>query len=129
MTHTRFVPGTMLGSIATGAAALLLAFAAVAAPPAKAPPLPGDSVYQLPLKLTDQQARTFDKGEAEARDAALAASRKTMRINSLEIEEVTVADGRIVPYRLRERIRAEGPTAGGDIADRQHLGEDGHVSI
>jgi protein SCO1/2 len=43
-----------------GASACLLATAALAAPPAKAPPLPGDSVYQLPLQLTDQQARTFD---------------------------------------------------------------------
>ena len=76
-----------------------------------------------------QQARVFGKTEIEARDAALAATKKTMRINSIEIEEVAVVDGRIVPHRLRERIRAEGPTAGGDIADRQHLGEDGHVSI
>ena len=43
-----------------GTTALLLAMAAFAAPPAKAPPLPGDSVYQLPLQLTDQQARSFD---------------------------------------------------------------------
>jgi len=42
-----------------GAAALLMC-AAIAAPPAKAPPLPTDSVYQLPVQLTDQQARSFD---------------------------------------------------------------------
>lgn len=29
---------------------------------AKMPPLPGDSVYQLPLRLTDQDARSFDWG-------------------------------------------------------------------
>ena len=74
-----------------------------------------------------QQARVFLKEEAEARDAAMAASKKTMRINSLEIETVTLKDGQIVPDRIRERIRAEGPTA--PRFDRQHLDRDGHVSI
>ena len=74
-----------------------------------------------------QQARVFLKEEAEARDAAIAASKKTMRINSLEIETVTLKDGQIVPDRIRERIRAEGPTA--PRFDRQHLDRDGHVSI
>jgi hypothetical protein len=78
-------------------------------------------------------ARIFGKDEAEARDAALAATKKTLRVISLEIETVNVVDGKIVPDRLRERIRAEGPTApltlNGQQYDRQHLGEDGHVSI
>lgn len=74
-----------------------------------------------------QQARVFLKEEAEARDAAIAATKKTMRINSLEIETVTLKDGAIVPDRIRERIRAEGPTA--PRFDRQHLDKDGHVSI
>ncbi len=74
-----------------------------------------------------QQARVFLKEEAEARDAAIAATKKTMRINSLEIETVTLKDGQIVPDRIRERIRAEGPTA--PRFDRQHLDRDGHVSI
>ena len=74
-----------------------------------------------------QQARVFLKEEAEARDAAIAASKKTMRINSLEIETVTLKDGAIVPDRIRERIRAEGPTA--PRFERQHLDKDGHVSI
>lgn len=47
-------------TLAAGAVALLMGAAAIAAPPAKAPALPDDSVYQLPLQLTDQQARTFD---------------------------------------------------------------------
>lgn len=80
-----------------------------------------------------QSARVFSKDEADARDAALAASKATGRIVSLEIEEVSQEDGRIVPKRLRERIRAAGPTAplqlNGAPYDRQHLGEDGHVSI
>jgi hypothetical protein len=74
-----------------------------------------------------QQSRVFLKEEAEARDAAIAATKKTMRINSLEIETVTLRDGVIYPDRIRERIRAEGPTA--PRMDRQHLDEDGHVSI
>ena len=74
-----------------------------------------------------QKARVFLKEEAEARDAAIAATKKTMRINSLEIETVTLRDGAITPDRTRERIRAEGPTA--PRMDRQHLDKDGHVSI
>jgi hypothetical protein len=80
-----------------------------------------------------QSARIFGKDEAAERDAALAASKATGRIISLEAEEVNVVDGQLVPKRLRERIRAAGPTApltlNGEIYDRQHLGEDGHVSI
>ena len=74
-----------------------------------------------------QQARVFLKEEAEARDTALEASKKTMRINSLEIETVQLRDGTITPDRIRERIRAAGPTA--PRFDRQHLGQDDHVSI
>jgi hypothetical protein len=74
-----------------------------------------------------QQARVFLKEEAEARDAAIAATKKTMRINSLEIETVTLRDGAIHPDRIRERIRAAGPTA--PRFERQHLDRDGHVSI
>ena len=43
------------------------------------------------------------------------------------IETVTLKDGVIHPDRIRERIRAEGPTA--PRFERQHLDEDGHVSI
>ena len=80
-----------------------------------------------------QAARLFSKEEVAERDAAVIATKGTGRILSLEIEEVTQDGGRIIPKRLRERIRAAGPTApltlNGEIYDRQHLGEDGHVSI
>jgi hypothetical protein len=82
-----------------------------------------DGLWQEEL----QNARVFLKEEAEARDAAIAATKKTMRINSLEIETVTLREGVIYPDRIRERIRAEGPTA--PRFDRQHLDKDGHVSI
>ncbi|ODT74754.1 MAG: hypothetical protein ABS76_36115 [Pelagibacterium sp. SCN 64-44] len=80
-----------------------------------------------------QAARLFSKEEAAERDAALVASKATGRIVSLEVEEVEQVDGQIRPKRLRERIRAAGPTAplslNGRAFERQHLGEDGHVSI
>ena len=74
-----------------------------------------------------QLARIFRPEEADARDAAIAASKSTLRVVGIEIEKVTLSDGRILPDRLRERIRAQGPTA--PAMDRQHLDEDGHVSI
>jgi len=74
-----------------------------------------------------QNARVFGPDEVEARDAAIAATKKTLRILSLETEKVSLVDGVVTPERLRERIRAKGPTA--PVFDRQHLSEDGHVSI
>ena len=74
-----------------------------------------------------QQARVFLKEEDEVREAALAATKLTGRVISLESETVTLREGVIHPDRIRERIRAEGPTA--PRFDRQHLDEDGHVSI
>jgi hypothetical protein len=80
-----------------------------------------------------QSARLFSKDEKAELDGALAATKAGGRVISLEIEEVEQVDGVIVPKRLRERIRAAGPTAplslNGQAYDRQHLGEDGHVSI
>ena len=74
-----------------------------------------------------QHARTFGPDQAAERDEAIAKTKKTLRILSLEIETVTVKNGTLVPDRLRERIRAEGATT--QDAALQHLDEDGHVSI
>ncbi len=49
-------PGTFLASL------LLAVAGSLAAAPAKAPPLPADSVYQLPLRLTDQHGKGWDWG-------------------------------------------------------------------
>lgn len=80
-----------------------------------------------------QVARLFSKEEKAELESALAATKAGGRIISLEIEEVEQVEGQIVPKRLRERIRAAGPTAplslNGQAYERQHLGEDGHVSI
>jgi hypothetical protein len=74
-----------------------------------------------------QQARLFGPGEEAERDEALARTKKTLRILSLEVEKVVVQGGKIMPERLRERIRSTGSTI--PVLDRQHLDEDGHVSI
>lgn len=74
-----------------------------------------------------QEARVFATDEADALDAALAATKATGRVISLETEDVTLVDGAIHPHRIRERIRAEGPTA--PRFPRQYLDEDSHVSI
>lgn len=74
-----------------------------------------------------QASRLFSPEDKDAREAAIAATKVTGRICSLEIETATLRDGLIYPDRIRERIRAEGPTA--PRFERQHLGEDDHVSI
>lgn len=96
----------------------------------------GATVYLAPndVWVEDlQSARLFAKDETVARDAAIAATKATGRIISLEIEEVEQVEGTVVPKRLRERIRAAGPSApltlNGQAYDRQHLDKDGHVSI
>jgi len=92
--------------------------------------LSGATVYLAPSGEwveSLQAARLFGPNEAAARDEAIALTKATLRILSLEIEKVAVVDGRIVPERLRERIRSLGSTA--PVLDRQHLDRDGHVSI
>ena len=80
-----------------------------------------------------EAARLFGKDEVEQRDAAVAATKATGRIVSVEVETVSVVDGQVVPDRMREKIRSQGPTTinvvDGARFDRQHLDEDGHVSI
>ena len=92
--------------------------------------LSGATVYLDPQGAWVEQidsARLFLPEATEARDAALAATKRTGRVVSLEIETVKLIDGKVVADRLRERIRATGSTA--PAFDRQHLDEDGHVSI
>ena len=80
-----------------------------------------------------QAARLFSKEDKAELDSAIVATKATGRVISVEAEEVEQVEGKLVPKRLRERIRAAGPTApltlNGQAYDRQHLGEDGHVSI
>ncbi|WP_127143294.1 DUF2849 domain-containing protein [Pelagibacterium montanilacus] len=74
-----------------------------------------------------QGARQFDKDDAHALEAARVAASSTGRLISLEVEDVVLEDGALVPARTRARIRAGGPTA--PRFERQHLAEDEHVSI
>lgn len=74
------------------------------------------------------QARLFGPHDLAARDAVIERSKQTGRLISLEVEVVEVVDGHVVAQRLRERIRAAGPTAPYGPG-RQQLGEDGHVSL
>lgn len=74
-----------------------------------------------------QKARLFGPEDKDAREAAIAASQATGRIVGIEVEKISIIDGRIVPDRMREKIRAGGPTA--PAAEKQHLREGDHVSI
>jgi hypothetical protein len=90
----------------------------------------GATVYLAPNGEWQEElqlARVFGADDAAARDDAIAKTKATMRILSLEVENVAMSGGRIVPQRLRERIRATGSTA--PVFERQHLDKDGHVSI
>lgn len=73
------------------------------------------------------RARVFSETETEQRDAILAQGKATGRLVSLETEQVSVVDGKVVAQRLRERIRAEGPTA--PRMGPQELEEGDHVSL
>ena len=73
------------------------------------------------------QASVFGPEESERRDEVLAKAKATGRLVSLEVEQVSVEGGRVVAQRLRERIRAEGPTA--PRMKPQMLEEGDHVSV
>lgn len=73
------------------------------------------------------QARVFTDGEGEELEEALKKARANGRLVSVESEKVSVEDGRVIAQRLRERIRAEGPTA--PRHEPQHLQEGDHVSL
>lgn len=73
------------------------------------------------------RARLFGADEGEARDALIARAQATGRLVSIETEQVAVEDGKVIAQRLRERIRAEGPTA--PRMKPQELEEGDHVSL
>ena len=60
-------------------------------------------------------------------DAVIAAAGATTRLVSIAVEKVQVKAGRVVAHRLRERIRAEGPTSPRHVL--QPLREGDHVSL
>lgn len=74
------------------------------------------------------RARLFGPDERDVRDRILAAAKANGRLVSVDVEKVSVDDGRPVGERLRSRIRADGATAPyGPL--RQKLGEGDNVSL
>lgn len=57
------------------------------------------------------QARLFGPDDVAERDALIEKARASGRIVGVEIEKVSTENGTVIPNRLRERIRANGPTA------------------
>lgn len=86
--------------------------------------LAADGRWQMDI----DKARLFAADEQEELDAIIAATKATGRLVSVETEKAELVDGKIVAQRLRERIRAEGPTAPYG-PERQDLGEVDHVSL
>jgi len=73
------------------------------------------------------RARVFGPDEADERDHLIDKARADHRLIGIEIERAAQADGKVVAERLRERIRAEGPTS--PRQSPQTLSEDDHVSL
>ncbi|MCB1516353.1 MAG: DUF2849 domain-containing protein [Hyphomicrobiaceae bacterium] len=73
------------------------------------------------------RARIFAEADAQELDAVIAAAGATTRLVSIAVEKVQVKAGRVVAHRLRERIRAEGPTSPRHVL--QPLREGDHVSL
>ena len=57
------------------------------------------------------QARVFTKEEAQLRDETIRRGDASGRLISVAWERVEVTGGRVLAKRLRERIRAGGPTS------------------
>jgi len=75
-----------------------------------------------------QQARLYGADEQEAADVAMDTASQNTRLVSLEAIAVEVSEtGTVWANRLREQIRANGPTVGG--FDRQSLEGADHVSL
>ena len=85
--------------------------------------LSADGTWQMSLDT----ARVFGADDTEARDAEIERGKTSGRLVGIVTETVSVVDGRPVPARLRERIRAEGTTAP-NAHERQELGAQ-HVSL
>jgi len=57
------------------------------------------------------QARLFNPDQVSERDEALAKAMGETMLLSVELEVARLENGVIIAHRLRERIRASGPTA------------------
>ncbi len=78
------------------------------------------------------RARVFSNEETPERDRVVAQAEASGALISIESENVRVNGGRVVANRLRERIRAQGPTAPRhrpQKPDIHHAVEFTHVSL
>jgi len=75
-----------------------------------------------------QQAKVYSVDETKALENALELAAKSNRLVSLEAIDVEASEtGTVWANRLREQIRADGPTVGG--FERQSLEGADHVSL
>ncbi len=58
-----------------------------------------------------QRAKIFSDEENKLLDNILQKAQNNARLLSVEIEKIKIEQGRIIPLRLREQIRATGPSA------------------
>lgn len=90
----------------------------------------GATVYLYPdgrWETDINQARLFDGDATELRDETVAKAKTNNRLVSVETEKVVVEEGKVIAHRLRERIRADGPTT--PRFKPQDLQEGDHVSL
>lgn len=78
----------------------------------------GDVVFRAAdgrwVRDIDAAGLLADKAEAERANTAALADVDAALVIDVAVIDVTVTDGRVVPVRLRERIRAFGPTVKSD---------------
>lgn len=78
----------------------------------------GEVVFRAPggawVRAVDEAEVLADKAAAAAAEAAAAADVSAAVVVDVAVIDVRVEDGRVVPVRLRERIRAFGPTVKSD---------------
>ena len=78
----------------------------------------GDVVFRAAdgrwVRAIDEAGLLADKAAADRAEAAALADFAKAIVVDVAVIDVTVEDGRIVPVRLREKIRAFGPTVKAD---------------
>ncbi len=72
-------------------------------------------------------ARVFSEAEADERAALAEKARDDHRLIGVEVEAASVDGGQVIAQRLREQIRAGGPTS--PRQGPQPLAEGDHVSL
>ncbi len=74
-----------------------------------------------------QKARVFLESEQDERERVMELAQNSSRLISLERVRVKHCKGRIVPCRLRDKIRASGPSSPRQSPQKTEAGD--HVSL